>query len=182
MAIQKDLAALSSEVIEEYLAIAEHCVTTQKAPGAIYGYPATLLLFCTVDAMTVYLGGKNNTFTAFNEPLFSLCFSSDELKRLANLYRHLLAHAAAIAPGVILTPEDSGDAFEFNVNEPTRIRVPAFYHLVKKAWGAFDKSKLKPEDQLKRKQFIAKPIDLSGASTAFLMASSGAPMPPIEVK
>ena len=42
---------MSIEAIDEYLAIAEHCVSMHKANGGIYGYPAVLLLFCVIDAL-----------------------------------------------------------------------------------------------------------------------------------
>jgi hypothetical protein len=49
---------MSVEGIEECLAIAEHSVTTRKTNGGIYGFPAVLLLFCIVDALSVNTGAS----------------------------------------------------------------------------------------------------------------------------
>lgn len=42
---------MAIEAIDEYLAIAEYCVTTSKPGGGAYGFPAVLLLFAVVDAL-----------------------------------------------------------------------------------------------------------------------------------
>jgi len=59
MAIHTDLPSMSQEAIEEYLAIAHYCVTTAKANGGVYGYPAVLLLFSIVDALSNHAGAQN---------------------------------------------------------------------------------------------------------------------------
>lgn len=51
---------MAIEAIEEYLAIAEHCVTSDKGNGGIYGYPAVLLLLCVVDALSNYADDRRN--------------------------------------------------------------------------------------------------------------------------
>ncbi len=61
MAIRSDLRSMSVEAIEEYLAIAKHCVSTRKSNGGLYGYPAVLLLCCIIDALGNYGGHAKNT-------------------------------------------------------------------------------------------------------------------------
>jgi len=56
MAIHTDLPSMSQEAIEEYFAIAHYCVTTTKSNGGVYGYPAVLLLFSIVDALSNHAG------------------------------------------------------------------------------------------------------------------------------
>jgi hypothetical protein len=60
MAIHNDLPSMSREAIEEYLAIAHHCVTARKPMGGAYNYPAVLLLFVVVDALSNYAGHPAN--------------------------------------------------------------------------------------------------------------------------
>jgi len=61
MAIHSDLRSMSVEAIEEYLAIAKHCVSTRKSNGGLYGYPAVLLLCCIIDPLGNYGGYAKNT-------------------------------------------------------------------------------------------------------------------------
>jgi len=141
MAVHKDLQSLSVEAIEEYLAVAEYCVTTTKANGGIYGFPALLLLLCIVDALTVNSGGKEHSL----QKVTSVVPMTDkQLKSLRAWYRNLLAHQAVIAPGTMLSTGD-GPPIEFNSNgEPTYIRVIPFYQAVRALWETFDKSTLNP--------------------------------------
>ena len=56
MAVHNDLPPMAREAIEEYLTIANYCVTTRKPNNGVYGYPAVLLLFSVVDALSNYAG------------------------------------------------------------------------------------------------------------------------------
>ncbi|MGA8761685.1 MAG: hypothetical protein WB562_02255 [Candidatus Sulfotelmatobacter sp.] len=141
MVVHKDLQSLNVEAIQEYLAVAEYCVTTTKVNGGIYGSPALLLLLCIVDALTVNSGGKEHTMQKIT-PVIPM--TDKQLKSLREWYRNLLAHQAVIAPGTMLSTVD-GPPIEFNSNgEPTYIRVIPFYHAVKELWQSFDKSTLNP--------------------------------------
>ncbi|MGA9040735.1 MAG: hypothetical protein WB421_09390 [Terriglobales bacterium] len=141
MAVHKNLQSLSVEAIEEYLAIAEYCVTTTKANGGIYGLPGLLLLLSVVDALTVNSGGRKHTL----QKITSIIPMTDkQLKSLREWYRNLLSHQAVIAPGTMLSTSD-GPPIEFDSNgEPTYIRVVPFYRAVSALWQAFDKSTLNP--------------------------------------
>jgi hypothetical protein len=182
MAIHQNLKALSEEVIDEYLAVARHCIADRKPDGGIYGYSAVLLLFCVVDALSNHLGCPEHSFAVLNDPSFGLELSSAQLKNLKDWYRHLLAHVGMIAPGTMLTPETDGDAFEFSpTGQPTTIRVLPFYRIVEKAWKAFDRTRLRPEAHLKPKHIPVVPADVM-ASTAMSFTASGAPIPPTKKK
>lgn len=137
MAITTNLTDLGTEAIEEYLHIADHCLQTQKGSGpGVYGYPAALLLFCVMDALGHGVNGPSGgtDFSLFTQPPFGL--TTGQADKLAKWYRHKLAHAAILSPGVWLT-DDHGAPFEFNANgEPIQVRLPVFAGLVRSAWAA----------------------------------------------
>ena len=147
MAIHGDLKALTEEVIDEYVAVANHCLNARKPDGGVYGYPAVLLLFCVVDALSSHLGMDRYSLGVLNEPCFDLKLSAEQMPKLKTWYRNLLAHNGMIAPGTILTlDEGDGKPFGFSPDgQPTTIRVLPFSRKVAEAWKAFDKTKLQPE-------------------------------------
>src|SRR6266704_419642 len=143
MAIHSDLRSMSQEAIEEYLAIAHYCVTTRKADGGVYGYPAVLLLFSIVDALSNYAGYPEHSFRAMKDIFPQLTLK--QIQHLADWYRHLPAHQAIIMPGTQLSVDAPGDPIELNSDgEPTHIRVKPFYEAVKSAWEKVDASGIKP--------------------------------------
>ncbi len=75
MAVHNDLPPMAREATEEYLAIAHHCITTRKSNGGVYGYPAVLLLFSIVDALSNYAGYPEHTFGAMKD-IFPRCMVS----------------------------------------------------------------------------------------------------------
>jgi hypothetical protein len=87
MAIHNDLPSMAREAIEEYLAVANYCVTARKPDGGVYGYPAVLLLFSVVDALSNYAGHPAHSFLAMKDVVPSL--SEKQIKKLADWYRHL---------------------------------------------------------------------------------------------
>ena len=166
MAIHNDLPSMSREVIEEYLAIANYCVTTRKPNGGVYGYPAVLLLFSVVDALSNYAGHPKNSFLAMRDVVPSL--SNGQIKNLASWYRHLPAHQAISMPGTKLTVDDAGAAIELNSDdEPTHIRVKPFYEAVKAVWDKINLAELRP--QYPRGKAPKQPI----ATTASELSASG---------
>ena len=133
MAIHQKVETMAIEVIDEYLAIAEYCVNTQKpSSDGVYGYPAVLLLFSVLDALSNFRGYPRHSFRVLKD--FQL--SDTQVKQLANWFRHQLSHQAVIIPGTKLSIEE-GEPFEFAGNEPVHIRVRPFFQLVKKAWQKF---------------------------------------------
>lgn len=140
---------MSIEAIDEYLAIAKHCVTTEKAPGAIYGYPAILLLFSVVDALSNYLGHPKHSFQILSD--FDPSLRPPQIKSLKNWYRNLPAHQAIIMPGTALSREPTGSPIEFGQDgEPTLVRVLPFYNLVKDGWDNFDRTKVSPRFEVEQ--------------------------------
>jgi len=156
MALQPNLAQLSAEVIDEYVTASDLCIHHRKLDGGCLGYPTVLLLFCTVEALGNYLSPKE-PLAVLNDPLFGKSYSVTKIKNLRNWYRHLLAHAAIIAPGICLTPEPEGEPFDFEGDEPVRLRVIPFHRMVRAAWHAFDKELLKPETRLRDKHYRTQP-------------------------
>lgn len=134
---------MSIEVIEEYLSVAEYCVTTQKSKGGLHGYPALVLLFSVIDALSNYAGHPEHSFGELQFIFRKL--TGDQIKNLRNWYRNLPAHQAIIMPGTQLSAEP-GQAIEFGPSgEPTHIRVIGFYEAVKNWWTSFDKSSINPK-------------------------------------
>lgn len=152
---------MSIEAIEEYLAIAEHCVVTSKKNGGLYGYPSVLLLLCIVDALSNYSGCAKNTLRGIQSIFPGL--TDKQIQDLKNWYRNLPAHQAIIMPGTQLSAESTGTAIEFGTNaEPTLIRVIPFYKLVKQGWEAFDKSRIDPK--FEQRQAPKQPLPMPSAS------------------
>lgn len=152
MAVHLHPKTMCIEAIDEYLAIAEHCITTRKHnEGGIYGYPAVLLLFCVIDAVSNYIGSQHSF--VWSKTLFNL--SSSQVKDLKEWDRHLLAHQAIIMPGTRLSTEP-GDPFEFGPDGiPLHIRVIPLFRAVKNGWIDFDKSRVNPTyDQKKLRNMI----------------------------
>jgi hypothetical protein len=135
------------------------------------GYPATLLLFCVVDALGGYLSlNKKNgiltgePFGVLNHRCFGLTLTTDQIKRLEWWYRNVLVHNAALPPGTCLTGEQ-GEPFEFAGNgDPVKIRVVPFHRLVERAWTAFDKTLLDPLRKMDSRRMPTIGFDPSPAS------------------
>src|SRR4051812_49746465 len=98
---------MAVEAIEEYLATAEMCQAAKKTDGGCLGYPATLLLFCIVNALGCFLCGdtvqidgrtqkitKGEPFRVLNHDIFGLNLESVQIKLLEKAYRNTLAHNA----------------------------------------------------------------------------------------
>ena len=62
MAIHISTPSLIHEALSEYVAIAEHCITTGKPTGGCYGFPTALLCFTIVDTIgSFYCGDRSFT-------------------------------------------------------------------------------------------------------------------------
>jgi hypothetical protein len=161
---------MSIEAIEEYLAIAEQCISTRKTNGGIYGYPAVLLLFSIIDALSNCVGHPKNTLRGMKSIFPGL--TEKQIQNLKNWYRNLPAHQAIIMPGTQLSAEAAGTPIEFGSGgEPTHIRIIPFYQLVKGAWKAFDKSRINPkvdQNQAPKKPVPTPNTPLSGVSGCYV--------------
>jgi len=111
---------LIHEALTEYLAIAEHCISTGKPTGGCYGFPTALLCFTIVDAIGSFYRGntsfainidaKTRTINGdgfkhyyiLNSDYYGQSLSEKDIKRLYEYYRCLLVHNAALAPNCIL--------------------------------------------------------------------------------
>lgn len=139
---------LSKEAIDEYLTIAEYCLTARKGDRGAYGYPATLLLLCIVNALGVYLKGENVQIDGKDrkitkgEPFYVLNHSSlgldkqltqDQLKYVEQAFRNRLAHNGMLAPGCYLNAEEDSDAIVFK-GATVEVRLKPLLRAVKRAW------------------------------------------------
>jgi|SRR5271157_623808 len=182
MALHSNSASLSAEVIDEYLTTIRECIAYRKPNGGCLGYPSVLLLFCTVEALGNYLVEKDDPFQVLNHQSFGLNLQRDQIQKLKDWYRHLLAHVGVIAPGTYLTLEADGDPFEFLPGgEPVKIRVIPLYEMVKAAWNTFDKKLLTPESQLSEKHYRAMSGNLT-FSTTMAVSASGSDYVPKPIK
>jgi hypothetical protein len=173
MAVHNDLPPMAREAIEEYLTIANYCVTTRKPNNGVYGYPAVLLLFSVVDALSNYAGHPKNSFLAMKDVVPSL--SDEQIKKLAAWYRHLPAHQAIIMPGTKLTVDDHGPAIDLNSEgEPTHIRVKPLYEAVNAQWDKITPAEIKPSYPQKNapKHPIATTAQELSASGTFVATST----------
>lgn len=116
MAIHNSTDSLIREALSEYLAIAEHCLTTGKPTGGCYGFPTALLLFSIVDAIGSFYRGNNSFeisvdqrrrtikgagfqhYFILNSDYYGQTLSEKDIQRLYDYYRCLLVHNAALAP------------------------------------------------------------------------------------
>lgn len=120
MAIHTSTHNLIHEALTEYLAIAEHCISTGKPTGGCYGFPTALLCFTIADAIGSFYRG-NTSFTInidkktrtidgdgfkhyfiLNSDYYGQSLSEKEIKSLYEYYRCLLVHNAALAPNCVL--------------------------------------------------------------------------------
>jgi hypothetical protein len=173
MAIHLNANSLTAEAIEEYLDIAKLCIDTKKHDGGIFGYPATLLLFCVINALGESLCKGNEPFQVLMQPPFNCNLSRDQIKKLEMWYRNLLAHNGMIAPGACLSPDESGDAFVFVASEPIQIRVKSLYDLVRAAWDQVNRAMLNSSWKHHTNPEIQNPILLPGATPSMPVTASG---------
>lgn len=148
MAAEKSLREQAIGVIDEYLRAADICIKTAKPGGGILGYPAVLLLLCATDAIGHGVLPSNEEFTRLDvlaDPLFGPALLPDQVKKVKNWYRHLLAHTGTMALGVHLEPDAHGLPFEFDTTgAPVLIRVGKLHEIVSKAWGQVNKATFNP--------------------------------------
>lgn len=126
MALHSSLVDLLSESLPEYVAMAEHAITTSKPGGGCYGYPAAALLFAVADAIGSYcagndefkvdVGGKmvrigsgEKSFYVLNGRFYGLALSSHHFESLYKNFRGPLTHNAAMVPGLLLEKGNVGD-------------------------------------------------------------------------
>lgn len=173
MAIHPNANSLTAEVIEEYLDIANLCIATTKQDGGIYGYPATLLLLCVINALGSSLIVGNEPFRVLKEAPFNCRLDNRQIKQLEQWYRNLLAHNGMIAPGTCLSPEDRGAPFAFSSDEPVLIRVKSLYNLVRDAWEQLDKVKLNSNWRFSTNPEIKNPTFLPSATASMPVTASG---------
>ena len=164
------------EAVEEYLSVAEWCISNNKADGGIYGYPAATLLFCVVNAIGSCLRRDNEPFRVLSGEPFNLKLNDKEIKQIENWYRNLLVHNAIIAPEVRMTPEDTGCPIE--MGPVMTIRVKPLFALVRRSWDQLDKKKLEPAKRIDPHKFKGIPIGSPFASQVVNAAVSASIVTP----
>jgi hypothetical protein len=153
MAVHTETTELARESITECLDAAELLIRTPKPKGGIMGYAAALLLFSVTDALghQILKNAEGDTWIeVLNHQSFGLNLSRTKLTKIKQWYRNPLVHAASIVPDVLITPECSGEVFDFD-QIPARLRVPQFYALVKKVWGNLSETPVDPVGRILEK-------------------------------
>ena len=124
------MAALTKEVIEEFLEASALCFKSPKSCGGCFGYAGTLLLFCVIDSFGVYLRHdivqidgkpqkiKNEPFRVLNHTIFGLNLTTSQIKLIEHSYRNQLAHNASLKTGAFLiqTKNPPPSPFTFGSN------------------------------------------------------------------
>jgi len=184
VALNHELRDLFVEAINEYLDIAELCIERRKPEGGCFGYPATLLLFCTIDAMgrnlvreeKRKLKHKDVDFGMLTHPSFGLNLDRNQLEKLGEWYRHKLAHLALISRGAILRGEDNDSPFSFASNgEPNTIHILPLFKIIKAASNRMDKNLFEPSARLGGPMIPANVLDteLSSAVSGVVAIHTG---------
>src|SRR5579871_6398501 len=152
------LAVHTAAVIDEYLAIAHHCVTDVRPGRPGWGYPAALLLFTVVDAIGHGVlpprKGSDARLEVLREPPFDLDLSDGHIGLLKKVYRNTLSHNAQLGRGAGMMPETSGQPFDFKPDGTVILRVPVFYRVVVTAWEKC-RTTFAPPDGDKRPESVA---------------------------
>lgn len=156
MALHGSSSTMAVEVVQEFLDVSDYCLKTRKLAGGCFGYVATLLLFCLVDAFgdwlrtdSVQIDGraqkiKNEPFRVFNHAIFGLSLTGAQIKSLGHQYRNALAHNAIIRLGAFLVqgPQAPGTPFTFAANKIQVINIDSFHRIVAEAWLNFPKNRI----------------------------------------
>ena len=103
MAVEKSRQEQAIGVINEYLTAADICIKNERSGSGVLGYPAALLLLCSVDALGQGVLPKTQELTRLDvlaDPLFDSVLTVDQARQLKNWYRHLLTHTGTMAVGV----------------------------------------------------------------------------------
>jgi len=148
MAIHENKRDLTIESVSECLDAAKLLIDYRKADNSMMGYAAVLLLFSVIDAIGHHsnVGSGNIRLAVLQSQSFGItpCPSDPQICAIKKWYRNSIVHAASIVPGVVLSPDDTGDVFEFVKTKPVMIRVPQLYELVRRAWATLDKANFDP--------------------------------------
>ena len=146
MAIHGNKRDLTIESVSECLDAADLLIKHRKVDNGMMGYAAVLLLFSVIDAIGHHLdvGTGHTRLVALNSFQLEPRLEPQQICDITKWYRNSLVHNASIVPGVVLSPDDTGEVFEFVIAKPVMIRVPQLYELVRKAWTELDKADFNP--------------------------------------
>lgn len=141
MAEHTDLASLSIEMIDEYLAAACLLLRRRKDDGGIHGYAAALLLMAVVDSLghAQSRRSKGVDLSVLEQPEFGLGVDGKQrkknLKRVKQWYRNGLVHTGTMAPNVYLLPEAGGEPFVFDAEGKLKgIRMRVIFRMIEHIW------------------------------------------------
>ncbi len=162
MAIHNSTVNLLRESLQEYLEVAEYCVTYRKdnnwgpsQTGGCLGYPAATLMFSIADTMGSYHREKKDFeiivdnikrpikkdgyhhFFIFNSQFYELNLSERIIKKLYENYRNLLLHNAALAKDHFLFIGNTEDHPFRIANGKPHVNVSAFFRVTKHAVEKF---------------------------------------------
>jgi len=170
-------AALKSHtcaVIDEYLAVARLCVDVDRGGGAVWGYPAALLLFSATDAIgrgiLPAIGGNDARLDVLATAPFNLALDTGQINLLRHAYRNTLSHNGQLGRGAVLTADRVGAPFEFQSGGVVSVRVPVFFDLLERGWTACRGEFTPPDGD--RRQGPAIPIGIIQLDPASASATS----------
>jgi hypothetical protein len=134
------LKAHTCAVVDEYLAVARWCVNTDRGGGAVWGYPAALLLFSATDAIGRGLLRANKGSAArldvLARPPFNLPLNAAQIALLRRAHRNPLTHNAQLGMGAVLGPDRVGPPFEFQPGGIVYVRLPMFCDVLERGWAS----------------------------------------------
>lgn len=200
MTIARDERDQFIESVNECLDIAEVSLRIWKSNGSgVFGYPAALLLLCSIDAMGHNLPKENRERLDLPKDLGMLAYPSfdfripkDQIPTLYHLYRNQLAHRGLITRGDFLRGENEGEPFGLAPNgKLNKVYVFPFYQKVRQFLTTFGKSLFPSMTDVSPRTYLS-PMALvnlaaigpDGGKSTFTPAPSGVaiPMPSGSVK
>lgn len=139
------------EAINEYLFTIKACIEYRKSDGGCLGYPAALLMLCTIEALGHFLRNElveiddtkqaitsGEPFRVLNHPFFDQKLSGEQINAIKDAYRNRLAHNAMIGPNAFLVLGETKSLFIFG-GETVGIVVNELAKVLFAVWENFEK-------------------------------------------
>jgi hypothetical protein len=170
------LTAHTATVIDEYLSVARWCVDTDRGGGAVWGYPAALLLFSATDAigrgLLPAITGNDARLDVLAKPPFNLALTAEQVTLLRRAYRNPLSHNAQLGTGAVLGPDRSGPPFEFQPGDVVYIRLPPLCDLLERGWSQCRSSFAPPQGDKRQGKAVPTGVLVLDSRNAVIASNS----------